>query len=256
MTIYKKIMVFSIIGLIIFIYIITSFADFSRLLSPYAYYSTFPKEIIKRLIVLLSAALVWLGGKDCLNSQDNQRMKAVFIFISLGEVCFLISKPIIAIFFFAICQCLLITRHCRGMFGKLTTADQRQKRKLALAALGLASLLFIGAAMLYPIINLSSLVLMGIGYGIILCISLWVGLANFVLGLFPLPNSRMIALGMLCFFCCDILVGMDGLLGYSTAWILTSSFIWVFYAPAITLLALSSYSYSSKAYSSAMIAKI
>lgn len=256
MTSFKKIMLYSIIVLIILIYIITSFTDFSRLFNPYAYYSTFPNEIIKRLIVLLSAALVWLGGKDCLNSQDNQRMKAVFIFISLGEVCFLISKPLIAIFFFAICQCLLITRHCRGILGKLMAANFGQKRKLALAALSLASLLFIAAAILYPIISLSSLVLMGIGYGFILCISLWVGLANFVLGLFPLPNARMIALGMLCFFCCDILVGMDGLLGYSTAWILTSSFIWVFYAPAITLLALSSYRYGSKAYSSAIIAKI
>jgi hypothetical protein len=254
LSIYKKIIIFSVIALIILIYILNTILDFSRLFNYYALYSLFPNEILKRINVLLATALVWFVGKDTIRPHDSQLMKCVFIFICCGEICFLLAKPAFAIVFFITCQCLLIIRHSKGFGSKLIASNSKQRLILAMSALVPIMLIFIGVIMLLPLVTLNSLVLIAATYGIILSISLWAGLANHILGLFPYPNSKMVAIGMLCFFCCDVLVGLDGLLNYSTAWIVASSFIWVFYTPAITLLALSCYRYSAKSYSSAIIA--
>jgi hypothetical protein len=82
---------------------------------------------------------------------------------------------------------------------------------------------------------------MGVLYGLILSISLWAGIANFVLSLFPDKNSKVIAIAMVFFYLGDILVGLDGLLSSGPIWLIATSLIWVFYTPAITLLAISSY---------------
>jgi hypothetical protein len=94
-------------------------------------------------------------------------------------------------------------------------------------------------------IIMNNLVIIAGLYGIILSISLWAGLTSYILGLFPYKNSSMIAIGMLCFYFCDISVGLDGLLGSGTAWVFATSLTWIFYTPAITLLALSCYNYKT-----------
>jgi hypothetical protein len=74
----------------------------------------------------------------------------------------------------------------------------------------------------------------------------WVAAVNDMLALFPKPNSKMIAIGMILFYFCDICVGLDFILPKGTIWLLANSLIWVFFTPAITLLALSCYKYDSR----------
>ncbi|HWQ30896.1 MAG TPA: hypothetical protein VN549_07890, partial [Negativicutes bacterium] len=77
----------------------------------------------------------------------------------------------------------------------------------------------------------------------ILSTSLLAALASNILKLLPQRNAEMAAAGVICFFCCDILVGLDAVLWEGIPWLLANSFIWVFYIPALVLLALSAYRY-------------
>jgi hypothetical protein len=238
----KKIfLIKSIILSITCISIFTIIADFSRLFGHYNLCNSYHSDFIKRINVILATLLVWLAGKDSLNKHDVTSMKFVFIAICFGDMFFLLSKPAIAIGFFMVCQCLLILRHCRGLKNKLTKASWVQNLQLALLFMTLILLLFSVVIIVYSNANITTLIWIGVLYGLILSISLWAGLANFILGLTPSKNSKIIAIGMLCLYFCDISVGLDGLLWFGHAWLIANSLTWVFYTPAITLLALSSY---------------
>jgi hypothetical protein len=89
-----------------------------------------------------------------------------------------------------------------------------------------------------------SIALIAVFYLIILSASLWSGLASNILGLLPLRNSKMVAIGMISFFCCDVFVGLDAVMEAGLPWLLANSIIWVFYIPALVLLALSCYRYN------------
>jgi hypothetical protein len=227
----------------LFVCSFTAALDFCRMAGKIEIYNAFPAEYIKRLVVLLAASLVWLAGPDSIRPGDNRLMKLVFVPIVIGEIFFLQGLPLEAIASFALCQLLLIKRHSRGLMIGLKKAAPLQRLLLALSGtlLLLALLwafLFIGGR------NRSSgLLIGGSVYGLLLCFSLWCGFANFVLGLFPAKNAGMIAAGMLCFFCCDICVALDGLLQHGFDWLLARSLIWIFYGPALFLLALSAYSF-------------
>lgn len=232
---------------IIAVSIFTVVVDFSRLTSFNSVYNQYPNEVIKRINVFLAAVIVLLAGKDKLSKKNHRYMKLAFTFICLGELLFLISSPFTAILAFAIAQCLLIARHALGIKSKLSNLWLIHKLELAFWGFALIFLFLFAVLYLFNSTISKELFAAGCLYGLILSISLWMGLANYTLNLSPKPNSTMIAIGMLCFYCCDILVGLDGILGYGTPWLVVTSFIWIFYTPAITLLALSCYRYSTYA---------
>ncbi len=91
--------------------------------------------------------------------------------------------------------------------------------------------------------NIYSSIIVVYIYGFLLSISLWAGLASCILKLLPLKNSKMAAAGMIFFYCCDVLVGLDTALEIGLPWLIANSFIWVFYIPALVLLSLSCYKY-------------
>lgn len=237
----KRLQIKAIILSIISISIFTMILDFSRLSGSYDLYNLCPSDFIKRINVILATLIVWLADKDSLNKYDNMRMKFVFIAICYGEVCFLLAKPTIAIGLFIAIQSFLISRHCSGLRCGLKKASWVQKLKLAFLLLTLILSFFSVIIILYPMVEINSLLLMGVLYGFVLSLSLWSALANFALSLFPYKNSKMIAIGMLCFYFCDLTVALDGLLLSGPSWLIATSLTWVFYTPAITLLALSTY---------------
>jgi hypothetical protein len=241
MSVNKRLLIKSIILSIICISILTIVLDFSRLFGAYNFYNAYHNVFIKRIIVILATLLVWLAGSDGLNNHDLTSMKFVFVFICFGDVFFLLAKPILAIGSFFACQCLLISRHCRGLRCKFTKASWAQKLMLTLLLLSFIILLFFGVIKFYSMAIDNTLIFMGLLYGLVLSLSLWIGLANHILNLFPRENSKIIAMGMLLFYFGDITVGLDGLLWPGPAWLIATSLTWVFYAPAITLLALSCY---------------
>ncbi len=217
--------------------------DFSRFWGAYALYDTFPVHWIKRVNVLLAALLVWAAGRDSYNIKDITRMKRIFLVICLGEAAFLLGRPDIAIGIFAVCQLLLILRNGNGLRYGLKNAAPGQKTKLSLLGLSLLFILYSLVSILKAFAGSCSLQAIAMAYGLLLSISLWIAAANYTLGLFPAENSILIVTGMVCFYLCDIMVGLDGILKPGLPWLIASSMIWVFYTPAVILLALSCYRY-------------
>ena len=217
--------------------------DFSRFLNWDYSYDIFPSALLKRICVIIAAIIAWSVGRDGLSPRDSRLMKAAFIFTVFGEAAFLLWERAIGVVMFAVCQTLLIIRNSTGLRRKLIQASTKKKRRLIISGLIIiisAILPFLSDYLFNTDITVSIVYL----YGIILSISLWAGIACKILVLLPRVNAGMAASGMICFFCCDVLVGLDAVLEAGLPWLLANSFIWIFYIPALVLLALSCYRYN------------
>ncbi len=217
--------------------------DFSRFLNQNYIYDIFPSAILKRVCVIIAAIIAWSVGRDGLSPKDSRLMKAAFIFVIFGETAFFIGERAIGVGMFAVCQTLLTIRNGTGLRYKFTSAGSKQKIELFVSGL------IVIISVVFPFLSgylFKTDIILNIAYlyGIILSISLWAGLACSILGLLPQRNAGMAASGMTCFFCCDVLVGLDAVLEAGLPWLLANSFIWIFYIPALVLLALSCYRYN------------
>jgi len=215
--------------------------DFSRFTDMDYTYDIFPSAVLKRINVVLAAMIAFAVGKDGLSPGDSRRMKAALLFACLGEALFAMRHMHTGILMFAVCQILLIIRNGTGIAGSLKDADNKQKIELIIP--GMILMLILTAFPVLPgsFFKYNCTYIIVYLYGIILCTSLWTAVASHILKLLPVKNSRMAACGMLCFFFCDVLVGLDAFLEPGLPWLLANSFIWVFYIPALVLLALSCY---------------
>jgi len=218
-------------------------ADLSRLMGFYDYYYMYPIALIKRIIVLLAATLVFITGKDSYNPKDNKRMKIIFLILCCGEIAFLVERPIDAIILFSLCQFLLILRNGNGFKCKLIDADAKIRNKLKFLALIIGIILALCIIILYLLLKNNILFFITCFYAALLSISLWVGIVSNLLRLFPKTNAKLIAWGMICFYCSDIMVGMGMVTHGTFLGLVISSLIWVIYTPAIVFLALSGYLY-------------
>lgn len=240
----RKIYIALILLMILALYICFMALDFSRFFGLSGYFQYFyPSAVLKRITVVLAAVIAWTVGKNGLNMSDSRIMKLVFAVICSAETAFLLRRFIAGVALFGICQSLLIIRNGRGLKKRLSYAAHNEKIRLGAAG---AAIVIAHKAMIivsHRVFVLNPQLIAAWIYGAALSVSLWTGLANNILGLFPKVNSRMVAAGMFCFYCCDILVGLDAVLEVGPAWLAANSFIWVFYTPAVTLLALSCYKY-------------
>ncbi|MCR6545769.1 hypothetical protein NVS47_09645 [Dehalobacterium formicoaceticum] len=242
----KKFFISFLIMLMILICVFCIILDFYRFSSLPHDQELFSSYLIKRMIVLLSVVIVFAAGKDSYHPKDYQKMKIIFLVIGLGETAFLLENTISAVLLFFICHFLLILRNGKGLKNKLINADARVKTKLRLSALCIGIISIVLITLFYTCLPLksNSLPVISYIYLIILSISFWVGLAAYLLNLFPLINAQMIAVGTACFYCCDLLVGIDIFIHSSYAGLLISSAVWVFYTPALLFLALSCYKFT------------
>lgn len=239
----KKLYLILIIAIILVLGIWSAVLDFSRFKTLNFQYDIFPSAILKRINVLLAAAIAWSAGRDSLSRKDSRRMKGVFAFVCLGETFFAFGEREIGVGMFAICQTLLIIRNSTGLRVKLACASYEKKRKLYLTSLVIILILIMLSIVFKSLTKVDISSVTAFLYGIILSISLWAGLACSILNLLPKTNSVMASIGMICFYCCDVLVGLDAILPPGLPWLLANSFIWIFYIPALVLLSLSSYRY-------------
>jgi len=218
--------------------------DFSRFVSLDYSYDIYPSAILKRINVILAATIAWFVGKDGLSQRDSNIMKAAFIIVCFAEGDFVLGWRVEGICLFAVCQTLLLIRNSTGFGKKLKYANIKQKESLLLSGF-IIFLIFAVMIILSGYLSKAYwIMLIALLYGIVLSASLWIGLANGILGLLPGRNAKMAAFGMVCFCCCDILVGLDAVLKPGLPWLLANSFIWIFYIPALVSLALSCFKYS------------
>ncbi len=240
----KKILLALIVAAALVVAMCFIYLDFSLLFGIRE--SNYPSKFIKRIDVILAAVVVAAAGKQRLSRKDNLLVGITFLAIFCAEASFIINNTIAAIVFFVICQILLIIRNGNGLRNKLQiTKDISTRRKLVFSGAGImVVLILIITFVFYPILKLSAFFFIFILYGLIVSISLWIGLVDYILDLFPKKNSLMIGIGMICFFVSDIFVGLNIVLKPSSLQLLVSSLIWILYIPAIMLLAFSCYNYS------------
>ncbi|MFZ5354890.1 MAG: hypothetical protein ACOZCL_19490 [Bacillota bacterium] len=238
----KRKQIYRILVVIIAVSIFAMLIDLSRLFGFYSLYKAVPNDVIKRITVVLSAYLLFISHGCEMDTGDLKLMKIVICLAIIGEAAFLTRATIMAIVLFAICQLLLIYRHSKGMLRGLMKAAKRQKMLLMSSAGILAAMLLTLRCFAYICFKdhvFMSLMPLVFIYGIILSTSLLAALTNYVLKLTPKANSKLIAAGMVCFYLCDICVGLDGVMKTGFTWMLVNSAIWLFYTPAVVLLSLS-----------------
>lgn len=241
-----------IVLLIVFIsssYITLDLARLSVIKSELMYKRLLYTDLAKLIVIILSATLIFIIGKDGLSSIDTTKLKLIYIFIILADFSLvMLENAYLGIFLFALVQVGLIFRNGSGILVKFKNGELKLLR----------SKLFINTILstifgLVVILNLFSSLLKDqlllyfmVSYALILSISLWTAIANPILGLFPRLNSILISIGMILFVLCDLNVGLSFALKLGTGKIIADSIVWIFYTPALTLVALSGYNYHQK----------
>lgn len=230
----KKLYISIAAALITVLYICFVILDFSRFSSLDFTYDVFPSGVLKRTSVLLASTIAWFAGHD---------MKSAFISACLGEAAFALNLRFFGLIMFFICQALLIIRNSRGICSALRHASVLHKKRLYAVSI---FILFVYAGSITYVsrfIGFNAVTAAVYLYWSILNLSLLSAVACCTLRLLPERNAVMTCAGVFCFYCCDVLVGLDVVLEPGLPWLLANSFIWVFYIPALLLLALSSCKY-------------
>lgn len=231
---------------IVFCMLVYLYIDFSRFFRPDGidYSVSFWSLFFKGGVVLFTTLLIFGIGPDGISMWDTRRLKLSGVLIIVADIMLLMGKTAIGIVVFAAVQCALMLRNSRYFRAGYKKAPKKRRALLIFAGLLLLSwTVLLQYFVFYPLLEGKALQWVIIGYALFISASTWVALANRLLYLFPRPNSTMLAAGMVSFLLCDLNVGLLLSLPAGVPRLLAESFIWVFYAPALTLLALSGYRY-------------
>ena len=223
--------------------------DLVRVSDPELMYTRIAKTLTSFLIFLLALSV----GDDGINETDPRKLRWAFVAIFAGDILFLLNEihpafDFAAILSFLVGQVLLVLRNGQGFRayfqGKPGIGAYAGDIALGLAIVLITGLLF--ALTLLENLQGSPLLYVIAVYALFLDVSLWTGWTALRAGYFPKTNALLIAAGATCFFVGDYLVGFNLSLEPSLQRAATVFATWAFYAPAITLLALSGYRWGKK----------
>ena len=241
--------IITILGLIIFISGIFITLDLRRFFiaeKEFKYDSSIYTYISKSLIVILTTVLVFMIGNDGLNKRDTNILKFTYIFIALADIALgLLKTPYLGIILFSIVQMALIYRNGAGLYSIIKNNGYKDflGSLIINTVLSTILLLLILSNIINNMLREKVLFYIMIFYAFLISISLWTAVANMSLKLSPKLNSRLTVIGMISFILCDLNVGLSIALNKGTLWLIADSVIWIFYTAALTLIALSGYSF-------------
>ncbi len=209
---------------------------------------------LKYCVTLICVVLAWKAHGQTGNHRDARLLRNAFSFIGLADFFLVVLgglidnssvKPVllaVGVAFFAMVQIFLIIRHLAAI-----RAVHLPKSSISVVILSviIALLLYtpaVAAAVVLRehLIAMGWFTMMGLIYIFLLLTSVWVGWAAKLYGAYAPDASMMIAIGMTLFLFCDICVsGQMFITGWPAA--VANGLVWLFYAPALVLLALSGY---------------
>jgi hypothetical protein len=198
-------------------------------------------HVIKPVLSLIVALLVWIAGSDSLSTRDRRLMRLAFSAVVLADLFFLCNNNMAGIGMFLVVQLLLIFRNGKGIIPLLAKGFTGENMWLLGIAAAVGGVNYLLIRFLFIPHSDNPVFPMIVGYSVFLCCSVWIGIAGNFTGYFPVANARMVAGGMILLYICDLTVGLNIILPHDRSYILSSSLTWFFYLPAITLLALSGY---------------
>lgn len=199
----------------------------------------------KFCVTTISFILVWNIDEDCIDRKDRFLQRLSFAFIMCADFCMVLLNPVLlalgiktgdgimtlGILFFMVVQTCLIVRHSRNTLSMYRSDRHSLAGHVAIEVLLLLVTAIPAAGIIYLSTHKTNVIFMI--YAFYLIISLYVAWGTIRRRFFPKKNAWMIAIGMTCFFLCDLNIGL------STLSPLMNTFVWVFYTPALLLLALS-----------------
>ncbi len=203
-------------------------------------------SFLKTIFIFLTAVLVFSINKNGLNMNDTFRLRIIYLMILFGDVSLVLDKkPYLGIFFFSIVHILLILRNGQISFSKKIDREKFNGHRVLFFSGIIAYLL--GLFLIFLVLKRINVrgffLILLLYYFTILFLSLYTGILNYKLALFPKINSSLLVIGLVAFFLCDICVGTNIAFGYSKISLITRSIIWLFYCPALTLIGLSGYKF-------------
>lgn len=196
------------------------------------------QNVAKCAVTAIMMLVVFSIGKESLCLRDRTLLQAGFAVALCADFCFkILHEHLLGICFFMATQALLIFRHTRR------NETDNSFPVILYVPFGVICL----AAVLCLLGSFSGAMLPVVAvYGSFVTCSLIVACRVLGMGFFPARNARQIKWGMILFFCCDVCVGLSGLVSvdHSVQEIVATvahNFVWTFYTPALILLALSGY---------------
>jgi hypothetical protein len=197
---------------------------------------------------LLCAVLVALIGQAAVDRRDQTLLGGAFAIILLADY-FLILRDDSAItgtLLFAVVHGLLIYRHARGLLASLEPAERGRTIHLLLLT---ALVIYGGSTVLVvevrPILMRTNMFALDAAYVFVLATSLWSAWGTLIRRFYARRNAWFIAIGMTCFYFCDVTVGLSlALLSKPDThrWgQVLNNLIAFFYSPALVLLAYSGF---------------
>jgi len=215
-----------------------------RLEDPERMYSRLTKTLTSFLVFMLTMTI----SRDGVEDSDRKKLQRSFVAIFAGDLLFLMDElhpafDYAAVGAFLVGHVLIILRNGQGIRsyfrGKSRVKDWRVDLFTGIGILLLTGAVFV-LTLLEPVKG-TPLLPIFIVYSLVLDVSLWMGWASLRTGYFPRENAVLIAMGATFFFLGDLLVGFNLSLGPSIERVRSIFLTWVFYTPAIALLALSGY---------------
>lgn len=196
------------------------------------------QNVAKCAVTAIMTLVVFSIGKESLCLRDRRLLQASFAVALCADFCFkILHERLIGICFFMATQALLIVRHTRR---NETDNSFPVILYVPFGAGLLAAALVVSGVFSGPMLPIVA------AYGSFVICSLVAACRVPKKGFFPARNARQIKWGMILFFCCDVCVGLSGLVSvdHSVQEIVATvahNFVWAFYTPALILLALSGY---------------
>lgn len=171
--------------------------------------------------------------------EDKGHYRLVFALILSADVCFVTGLEPVGIAIFGVVQSLLTARNLRGW--RTARLGQHAASIAAVGAL-VSAVLALTTYGVYAAQGVTPL-LIAIGvYMVLLALSTTSAWASRYIGRVPVSNANVLTAGMVCFVLCDATVAGNLILPTTeTPYVITSSLTWMFYAPALLLIAASAW---------------
>jgi hypothetical protein len=222
----------------------------------HGFQSGFPAKAGFARTVLCFGMVLFIGRRDSVARRDKRLVLAAFGLTVVADFfMFLVRWRMLGLVLFLGVHALLIVRHARG-FPDSMSPKVRTRTLTLLAATGAVA--FGGSAVLMvcmaPVLRRHGLLAIDSVYVFLLAISLWMAWGTLIRRSFPGFNGWLIAVGMTCFYFCDVSVGLATALTGTMPGGILDNLVDFFYTPALVLLALSGFRFRSDGDATRMLA--
>lgn len=198
-------------------------------------------RILKRIASFLVFMFVLGTGVRSVSRKDHRMMAVIFAMIFTGDMLLLFNLNRTGMALFFITQIFLVVRNGSGILSFVSSGGKNLILAAGLSAAALMLDIAVIKFLFMPMLAGSPMLSYYIVYSTALTLSMYIALLAPFAGSFKRKNALLITAGMICFFICDLTVGVRIAAADEYLRTFATSLTWVFYLPALVCIALSGY---------------